>query len=102
MQLSRTQVLLEPEQHQALSEIARLEKVSVSQLIRDMIRAQLYERKRKQEQQVRQHLSALEGIREHRQAILARRNQEPLAPDPNILLDEIREENDERFFVNLA
>lgn len=102
MQLSRTQVLLEPEQHRTLAELARREKVSVSQLIRDMIDQQLAERKQRQEQQVRQHLQTLETVHEHRQAILNRRDQKPLPLDPNQVLDELREENDERFFINLA
>ena len=42
----RTQVLLEPEQHEALTEIARQEKRSLSDLVREMLQKQLEERKR--------------------------------------------------------
>jgi predicted CopG family antitoxin len=46
--LTRTQILLEPEQHRSLQEIARLEKRSLSDVIREMINHQLNERKQQQ------------------------------------------------------
>lgn len=42
----RTQVLLEPEQHDELEEIARREHRSLSEVIRTMLDAQLSERRR--------------------------------------------------------
>ncbi|HNT55119.1 MAG TPA: ribbon-helix-helix domain-containing protein [Anaerolineaceae bacterium] len=42
----RTQILLEPEQHQILTEIARQEKRSLSDLLREMVDKQIAERKR--------------------------------------------------------
>lgn len=42
----RTQILLEPEQHKTLSEIAHQEKRSVSDIIREMLDIQIAERKR--------------------------------------------------------
>ena len=41
----RTQILLDPEQHQALAEIARREKRSVSDVVREMLRKQIEEQK---------------------------------------------------------
>jgi predicted CopG family antitoxin len=41
----RTQILLEPEQHKILTEIARQEKRSLSDVIREMIDKQVAERK---------------------------------------------------------
>lgn len=41
----RTQILLEPEQHRILTEIARQEKRSLSELIREMVDKLLIERK---------------------------------------------------------
>lgn len=41
----RTQILLEPEQHKALAEIARREQRSLSDLVREMLQQQLEERK---------------------------------------------------------
>ena len=42
----RTQILLEPEQHKILTEIARQEKRSLSDVIREMLDKQVAERKR--------------------------------------------------------
>ena len=42
----RTQILLEPEQHQALAIIARQEKRSLSDIVREMIQKQLEERQK--------------------------------------------------------
>ena len=39
--MQRTQIMLEPEQHQALTEIARNQNRSLSDLIREMLRVQL-------------------------------------------------------------
>lgn len=45
--MHRTQILLEPDQHQALMEIARKEKRSISDVAREMLRQQLAERKKR-------------------------------------------------------
>jgi predicted DNA-binding ribbon-helix-helix protein len=45
--MHRTQILLEPDQHKALEEIARSEKRSLSSLIREMLQTQLKARKKK-------------------------------------------------------
>ena len=42
----RTQILLEPEQHKTLTEIAHQEKRSLSDLVREMLDKQIAERKR--------------------------------------------------------
>jgi predicted DNA-binding ribbon-helix-helix protein len=41
----RTQILLEPEQHKILTEIARQEKRSLSDVLREMVDKQIAERK---------------------------------------------------------
>ncbi len=43
--MHRTQILLDPEQHNALAEIARREKRSMSDVVREMLGKQLEERK---------------------------------------------------------
>ena len=43
----RTQILLEPQQHEALANLARREKRSLSDLIREMLQKELEERKKK-------------------------------------------------------
>lgn len=43
--MHRTQILLEPEQHKFLTEIARQEKRSLSDILREMVDKQIAERK---------------------------------------------------------
>lgn len=45
VKMDRLQILLNPEQHRALKEIARREKRSLSDLLREMVDHQLNERK---------------------------------------------------------
>ncbi|MCB9135985.1 MAG: ribbon-helix-helix protein, CopG family [Anaerolineales bacterium] len=45
--MHRTQILLELDQHQALTEIAQKEKRSLSDVVREMLRQQLAERKKR-------------------------------------------------------
>ncbi len=40
----RTQILLEPEQHEILKEMAQIEKKSVSEIVREMLTQQIKER----------------------------------------------------------
>lgn len=47
IRFQRTQVLLEPEQHDKLEEIARREHRSLSDVVREMLDAQLAERRRR-------------------------------------------------------
>ena len=44
--MQRTQILLEPEQHKLLTEIAKQQKRSLSDIIREMVDKQLAEHKR--------------------------------------------------------
>jgi hypothetical protein len=44
----RTQILLDPEQHKALAEIARREKRSLSDVVRSMLEAQLEARHKRE------------------------------------------------------
>jgi hypothetical protein len=46
--LYRTQILLEPEQHRSLQEIAQREKRSLSDVVREMLNRQLAERKQQE------------------------------------------------------
>ena len=56
--MQRTQISLEPEQHQALTEIARREKRSLSDVIRQMIDEQIQVRQQRQLEQAAQALLA--------------------------------------------
>jgi len=48
MRLHRTQILIEPAQHSELDRIARRERRSLSDVVREMIEAQLVERRRRE------------------------------------------------------
>ena len=43
----RTQILLEPEQHETLKEMARREKRSISEIVREMLDKQIKEQQRR-------------------------------------------------------
>jgi predicted CopG family antitoxin len=94
--LYRAQILLEPEQHEALAEIARQQRRSISEVVREMVALQLQQRERGAQAE---RLEALERIRQHRAAILARRGGKPLEIDVVGMINEMREKRDER---NLA
>lgn len=92
--LQRTQILLEPDQHRLLSELASAEGRSLSDLARELIAAQLAQRAQDRTAQRRRHLAGLEAIRGHREAIRQRRSSEAGLPDPSSLIDQLREERD--------
>jgi predicted CopG family antitoxin len=93
--LLRTQILLEPEQHQALAEIARAKKRSMSDLIRELIQKQLEQRSVTIEAKRQRQLADLDQIRQHRQAILDRRKSQPLAIEPSELIRQMRDKHDQ-------
>lgn len=92
--MHRTQILLEPEQHQALTEIARREQRSLSDVVREMLHEQLKQRRQDAVAVRKRRLEALERIRRHRQAILDRRDGKPLEIDVVELIDQMRDERD--------
>ena len=63
----RTQLLLEPEQHQALAEIARQEGRSISDLVRVILREHLIERDHEARKQ--QEMQSLEGLTQIRERL---------------------------------
>lgn len=100
--LHRTQILLEPDQHRALANIARREGRSISDVVREMVRQQLQERTELQAAELRRQLEALERIREHRRQVLAQRNGRALDVDVLSLIHEMRGKRDERGFTGSA
>ena len=92
--LQRTQILLEPEQHRALSDLARVEGRSLSDLVREFVQVQLAQRAQEQSARRQRQLTGLEQIRAHHQAILARRGEMPNLPEPADVIDQMREERD--------
>jgi hypothetical protein len=92
----RTQVLLEPHQHQALSDLAKREGRSVSDLLREFVDRQLAQRENEERADLERRMKALESVRRQRDAILEQRGGLPLDIDVVTLIDEGREDRDER------
>lgn len=95
--LHRTQVLIEPEQHEALSNIAAQEQRSISEIVRDMLREYLAKRSSDLRWQRRE--KALEGARLLRERIRAAHGGQPLDADIEALMSELREERSEQLFA---
>ena len=87
----RAQILLEPEQHKALADLAERRGTSISQVVRQIVGQYLVERETELEQQ----LAALDRIRELRARITARRGGQPLDVDMAALIEEMRDERDQ-------
>jgi hypothetical protein len=88
--MHRAQILLDPEQHDALAEIARRDGISISEIVRTAVETWLEEHR--QEESERKQLEALNIIQAHRQALLARRDGQPFNFDPADLIERMREE----------
>lgn len=95
--MHRTQILLEPEQHALLTQFAQNEGRSLSDIVREMLNAQIALRQREATALRQQRLETLQRIELHRQQILARRNNQPLPLQTQDLLDALRAERDEQY-----
>ena len=98
--MHRTQILLDPEQHQQLSQLAQNENRSLSDVIREMLDAQLATRQRETASLLQRRLAALERIASHRQQVLDERNGQPLMIQVQQMIDQLREERDEQYVTN--
>lgn len=83
----RAQILLEPEQHQALAEIAAQRQESISHVVREIVQAYLVERDLNEQQ--REEIQAIQSLARLRQEIQAQHGL--IRTD---LLAEAREERD--------
>jgi beta-phosphoglucomutase-like phosphatase (HAD superfamily) len=92
MTKKRIQILLEPEQHRALRQMAQREGRSVSDLTREIVQAGIEQRQELYTQEKNRRLQALERARRVRQAILAERDGRPLSVDIPRLIEELRED----------
>ncbi len=84
----RAQILLEPEQHQALVETARQENRSISELVREIIRE--WVEKKNREVRLQRELKALQELAEIRRQI-----EEEHGIYTGNLLEEARDERDD-------
>ncbi len=94
--MHRAQILLEPEQHHSLSEIARRQSRSISEVVREIIRDYLTEKNEAMQKQ----MDAFEQIKQHRAAILARNGGKPLDVDVTALIEEMRQERANGLYAN--
>jgi len=94
--MHRAQILLDPQQHRALREIAKHQGCSISSLVRDMISEQLIRLKKEQDSQIRHYLAVIDTIRDHRQAVLDKRGSPALAVDIAKIIQENRTEQNGR------
>ncbi len=90
----RAQILLEPEQHKQLAEIAKRENRSVSDVVREAVAEYVTTQMQESESLRERRLKALEKIKEHREAILRERGGKPIEIDAVELIHRMREERD--------
>jgi ParB-like chromosome segregation protein Spo0J len=88
--MHRAQILIDPEQHQTLAEIARREGTSISEIVR--LAVQEWLRGRQADDLIRKRLFDLEIVQGHRQALLSRLGGKPLDIDLAETINKIREE----------
>lgn len=92
----RTHLLLDPEQHKTMTQIAKREGRSVSYLARELIQEGIEQRQRLYTAEQKRRLLALEKARQVRQAILRERGGAPLDLQFSDLIAELREERDDQ------
>ena len=90
--MHRTQILIEPEQHQMLSDLAKAEHKSISEMIREILRE--YFNNQSGEARWRNRDKTLRRARRVRNSILDERNGKPIDLDMIAFMDEIREARD--------
>ncbi len=88
----RAQILLEPEQHKTLAEIAAREKRSVSDVVREAVAE--YVTTHTKESIRERRLRGLEEINKFREKILSERGGKPIDIDVVELIHQMREERD--------
>ena len=88
----RAQILLEPEQHKKLAEIAARAGRSVSDVVREAVTDYVVTRTHEDERERR--LNALERIKRHREEMLRERGGKPFEIDVVELINQMREERD--------
>jgi hypothetical protein len=86
--LYRTQILLEPDQHRALEELARKKARSLSDIVREILRE--YLTKHQEEEGIHQELEALRRLREIREESSQR-----YGVYQGDIIEEVRNERDE-------
>ena len=97
--MHRAQILLDPEQHSTLAQIARREGSSISEIVRTAVQEWLAGRE--DDELLRQRLEGIEVIRKHRKALLAQRGGQPLEIDVDRLIDQMRAERGDELLAGV-
>jgi hypothetical protein len=92
----RAQILLESEQHTALSEIAHRQGRSISDLTREIVAQYLVQL----DETLRHQLDHIERIKQHRAEMIARRGGRHPEIDVTALIEAAREERGNELFTN--
>jgi hypothetical protein len=93
----RAQILLEPEQHTALAEIAQRQGRSISDVTREIVAQYLVQ----QEDNLHQRQEVMEQIKQFKARVLARRGGKPIEIDVTKLIEEMRTERSDELFSNI-
>ena len=72
--MHRAQILLDPQQHRALRNIAKSQGRSISAVVREMINDQLVRIREEQDSQFRHHMAVIDRIRDHKRALVDKRD----------------------------
>jgi len=96
----RAQILLEPEQHQTLAEIAAREKRSVSDVVREAVAEYVVAHTKESVRERR--LRGLEEIRKFREKILSERGGKPIEDDVVETIRQMREERDNELLARMG
>ena len=92
---TRAQLLLEPEQHRALTEIAQREGRSMSDVVREMVREQLGQRNYAEKSALARDLTLYGRLRRRREKAVGKGKAPPVL-DTVALITQMRDEQDER------
>jgi hypothetical protein len=92
----RTHLLLDPDQHKTLAQLAKREGRSISDLAREIVQEGIEQRQRLFAEEKQRRLQALEKARQVRQLILKEREGIPLDVEIPTLITGIREERDDQ------
>lgn len=92
--MQRTQILLRPEQHRILTDMAKRRGTSLSGLVREIVQRELDRGAKAAAAALRRRIEAIEAVRRHADEMLERRDGVPLALDIAELIRHQREERD--------
>ena len=95
MKMHRAQILLDPEQHKVLRDIANRQGRSISSVVRDLLNKQLNKLKTSEKDQIRHYRSVVDNIEEHRREIIIRHGNSPITADITGIIEKNREERDD-------